>query len=597
MLRKPAVGRPEGPVIGPVPRLALAVFLGTSLLVPASSATADEPPFVIDTFSHIGLPVYTLRGGLSAEYAVQKSLASLTAGVSHSWETPAPGAGPAPFTARPDFLARSIDATIAAYDAVLGAEEAVDTVVLATGAPSTPYIARTLGAPVLPLHFLTGAESISEVESVLDGAVPAAYATLGHDFSLSTTQGVAWIKLLELPEAYRDFMIRRGVKRVVVFGASGTGWGESAARKLTDDSEHLGDGSIYLMQFAGPDADRNLRQTIDDYDPANLDPITAIPDWESAVSEGQVNGVLRDVSVGAPGVEVHHITTNAGDVPLWQLATHLSLAHYQKNEISVRGVSMNPYLIGHPFFESHQGYVPYLYWQGRDPAEVVGNGISRFLGGALQDHGFDVALDELSYWVNSTNNFGGPGQGQAVALALEQAGYASIVMNDFTADEEWDRSDGRAAPSEVRADILLSNSTPATLAQWNDGLEPLDVAEIEAMSSFFGDLVVRSWQPGDFNGDGVVNAADYTVWRDGVGQPATGLANDVDGGIIGPAQYSTWAASYAATEPNIGGGSVLALVPEPNAACLAFFACLARESIRRRRHGPRGRATSCRFRS
>ena len=32
-----------------------------------------------------GLNVFMLDGGMSAEYAVQKSLANLTAGVSHTW--------------------------------------------------------------------------------------------------------------------------------------------------------------------------------------------------------------------------------------------------------------------------------------------------------------------------------------------------------------------------------------------------------------------------------------------------------------------------------------------------------------------------------
>src|SRR5690606_11162540 len=49
---------------------------------------------------------------------------------------------------------------------------------------------------------------------------------------------------------------------------------------------------------------------------------------------------------------------------------------------------------------------------------------------------------------------------------------------------------------------------------------------------------------GDYNADGVVDAADYVVWRNHLGEPAGTLPNDVDGQPIGMAQYVTWKANY-----------------------------------------------------
>ncbi|TWT30967.1 hypothetical protein KOR34_43400 [Posidoniimonas corsicana] len=80
---------------------------------------------------------------------------------------------------------------------------------------------------------------------------------------------------------------------------------------------------------------------------------------------------------------------------------------------------------------------------------------------------------------------------------------------------------------------------------------------------------------GDYNEDGVVNAADYTTWRDALGGPAGSLPNDVDGGPIGAAQYATWRDSYGAA----GALSLHAsAAPEPAAAALlaAALAGLAR---------------------
>ncbi len=62
---------------------------------------------------------------------------------------------------------------------------------------------------------------------------------------------------------------------------------------------------------------------------------------------------------------------------------------------------------------------------------------------------------------------------------------------------------------------------------------------------------------GDFNDDDVVDAADYTVWRDGIESDST----DMD--------YYLWRANYGATA-TLGGESQT--VPEPSAFLLMFFA-------------------------
>lgn len=75
--------------------------------------------------------------------------------------------------------------------------------------------------------------------------------------------------------------------------------------------------------------------------------------------------------------------------------------------------------------------------------------------------------------------------------------------------------------------------------------------------------------PGDYNNDGIVNAADYTVYRDKVGQPGGTLVNDPAGGVVGAAQYTQWANNYGATAPP---ASLSLSVPEPTALLLASIA-------------------------
>jgi hypothetical protein len=77
---------------------------------------------------------------------------------------------------------------------------------------------------------------------------------------------------------------------------------------------------------------------------------------------------------------------------------------------------------------------------------------------------------------------------------------------------------------------------------------------------------------GDYNNNGVVDAADYVVWRENVGT-ANLLPNDPSGGTIGSTQYNTWRSHFGQTA---GSGTVLANLPEPANSwmCLAVLVSL-----------------------
>lgn len=92
---------------------------------------------------------------------------------------------------------------------------------------------------------------------------------------------------------------------------------------------------------------------------------------------------------------------------------------------------------------------------------------------------------------------------------------------------------------------------------------------------FGGSLVLVDVTPvesGDFNGDGFIDAADYTIWRDNENQTGVGLAGG-DGnndGTVDALDYAIWSQQYA---PAVSEGA--AAIPEPGSLVMAIACLLA----------------------
>jgi autotransporter-associated beta strand protein len=85
-------------------------------------------------------------------------------------------------------------------------------------------------------------------------------------------------------------------------------------------------------------------------------------------------------------------------------------------------------------------------------------------------------------------------------------------------------------------------------------------------------LEVVAGLPGDYNDDGVVDAVDYTVWRNNLGSP-TALPNDDTPGV-GPDDYDRWKLYYGDSLPGSGGLAATPpqQAPEPSGFALVFWA-------------------------
>lgn len=175
-------------------------------------------------------------------------------------------------------------------------------------------------------------------------------------------------------------------------------------------------------------------------------------------------------------------------------------------------------------------------------------------------------------------SFGGDVQfGEFSTLAVEIGGVAAGTQFDAlriagaaalagTLDVELvDLGAGEFAPSHGDAFEILSadagvsgafSTTPDQLPALGGDLRwEIQYGPQNVVLAIAGDFA------GDYNDDGVVDAADYVVWRDHLGAPAGTLPNDVDGGAIGAAQYATWRASHGATLAPVGQGGAPAPAP------------------------------------
>lgn len=461
--------------------------------------------FQIQRFSYKGLSVFSLDGGMSAEYAVEKSVANLASGISDSWKVNAHASGPNHVYATPEFLENSVRQTVNFYNNVLGSSASVKSVIISTGIPSVPYLSSAMKAPVLPLHFLVSANTVKEIQSVLDYSNAkgySSYATLGYDASVP--YAVAWIKLLDIPKEYMDFLIQHKVKNVILLGATAATGGEATARKVvstkSSNRNKYSNGSVFILYPQGgvPADMAALKDKVKDIGDVALESkFTRVADWESGIIPEQVKNFSKNIKLNTSVKDIRFITSK-DDGQLYNLATYVSLAFIYKNKKAftangaspISGLALNPYLLSDPLYENRFKYIPLVYWQG-NPLQSIIDKLEGIIKTAISSYFPAIKYKELNFWINSSINFGGPEKAMAMKNALLLKGLKNIKENDYSFDEVWDPKDGMKAPCEVRASKLLEFSSPGALKNWNSNLIPLSPDDLVDLSRRFPKILIK----------------------------------------------------------------------------------------------------------
>lgn len=130
--------------------------------------------------------------------------------------------------------------------------------------------------------------------------------------------------------------------------------------------------------------------------------------------------------------------------------------------------------------------------------------------------------------------------------------------------------------------IYNANGTPITTTTSTDFSFPvqsglsysLGLSTSQGIGHFSLNLTLDSEAsilPGDYNGNGTVDAADYSVWRASIGSTSDFRADGNNDGVVDSADYEFWKQRFGMTR---NSGMAAANAPEPRSTTTMFVAAL-----------------------
>lgn len=162
----------------------------------------------------------------------------------------------------------------------------------------------------------------------------------------------------------------------------------------------------------------------------------------------------------------------------------------------------------------------------------------------------------------------GTGNSATVKVEFYSVFGAGFQSGSYLGQQELDIAElGSATGDWQHNEFLVDAPVNAVEARvslvLSEGASPAGTVLIDALS-----LVAVEGLAGDFNYDGRVDAADYSVWRD-TKDSTTNLAADANrDGVVNDADLTTWRSNYGQTSSSTA-------IPEPAAAVMTVIATLS----------------------
>jgi hypothetical protein len=223
-----------------------------------------------------------------------------------------------------------------------------------------------------------------------------------------------------------------------------------------------------------------------------------------------------------------------------------------------------------------------FYWNGQDSDGVAGFTPADVKFGALPTPAYTLTLFDLNnvgHAVDGTNTFVPGGTIDNTASDGFMHRHLFFFLQDNDGDSSTTPADGLYLLALHLKMPGLATSLPVFMIFGTPGSSVS--AEDDAALPWVEQQLNL---PGDFNQDGVVDAADYVLWRNTKGQTGVGLPADGNGNqIVDQADYDLWRANFGHTSQllvndNSPTGAAASrssdVVPEPSTAWLFCIAWL-----------------------
>jgi hypothetical protein len=248
----------------------------------------------------------------------------------------------------------------------------------------------------------------------------------------------------------------------------------------------------------------------------------------------------------------------------------------------------------HYFYDSYiEGTVDFIY--GKGTAYFENATIYPKSNGYLTAQARENASETSGYVFENATITGSAATG-SVYLGRPWASYSRVVFIDskigtVIKPAGWSTWSGINHLTTYYAEYnsMDLNGNPLDVSQRVSWSHQLTAAEVGAYSKTNWLGGTDGWNPviitlskltGDYNNDGIVDATDYTVWRDSLSSGATLLNETASIGSIDDADFDAWQTNFGASvTPGLGG---ISGVPEPTTGILimsAFLPLVARRLL------------------
>ena len=150
----------------------------------------------------------------------------------------------------------------------------------------------------------------------------------------------------------------------------------------------------------------------------------------------------------------------------------------------------------------------------------------------------------------------------AVKVVTHHNGSENYTFYNPKQEPFFDQDGGRIIYFEgTYSNTFSGNPNPTPLYDYNEMMYRLDLATIPSL--------VAPTLLGDYNGNGIVDAADYTAWRDAISIGGVYLLNDSTPGTVDESDFVYWRQHFGDTA---NAGTAASAVPEPSTMLLIVVA-------------------------